>query len=419
MSDRGEAIVVGAGVVGICCALYLQREGFQVTVVTRHPPGEACSLGNSGGFGIGIIGPMAAPGILFRIPSLWFDPKKPLSVELKSLPGLLPWFARFVANSAPERYHAAAQARAALCDRVYDALDPLVQGSGAEDLIRDGGQMAVFDSAESLAAVRPVHDVARAHGVTVEELDAQGVRAREPALGPRAQCGIVFPDSRSTSNPLRLVQTLAADFQRRGGRLIEAVVAAVEGGDSLRVVLQDEILTADRVVIAAGAWSGAIVRRLGVRVLLAAERGYHFMVAGSSVRLSAPITLSDRNIVITPMEHGIRITGGAEFARVDSPPNMDRARRMLRQAEDYVPGLDLSEATPWMGPRPATPDSVPIIGPCPGAPGVLLAFGHGHMGLAFAPITGRLIGALAAGRAPEIDLAPYAAERFARGGGMK
>ena len=415
MNGPRNAIVVGAGIVGICCARYLQREGFSVTVVTRDPPGAACSAGNSGGFGVSLIAPVAAPGILSRVPSLWIDPRKPLAIEVSLLPRLLPWFARFVATSTPARYRAASRARARLCERVFEALDPLLQDAGAESLVRSRGMMFIYDSEESLAAARPVHDVARAHGVPLEELDADAVRSREPALGARARCGVVSPTTRHTTNPRRLVQMLAADFRRRGGRVVEAEVRTIEGGERPQVVLAEESIGAQRIVVAAGVWSGSLVRRFGLRVLLAAERGYHLMAPGDGVRLTAPVTLSDRNVVITPMEHGIRVTGMAEFARVDSPPNVGRARRMLAQAEDYVPGLDLSGAKWWMGPRPSTPDSLPIIGPCPGAPRVLLAFGHGHMGLAFAAITGRIVASLAVGRPPEVDLAPFAPARFTRG----
>ena len=413
MSERGDAIVLGAGVVGICCARYLQREGFAVTVVSRDRPGEACSAGNSGGFGVSLIAPVATPGIVWRVPSLWLDPKKPLAIEISLLPRLLPWFVRFVATSAPARYRAASAARAELCARVFEALDPLLRDAGAERLVRREGMMFIYDSEESLAAARSVHDVARAHGVPMEEVDAKGVRVREPALGARARCAVVSPTSRHTTNPLRLVQALAEDFGRRGGRLVEAEALAVEGGARPRVVLESETLAAERLVIAAGAWSGRLIGRLGLRVPLAAERGYHLMAPGGRVRLNGPVTLSDRNVVITPMEHGIRVTGMAEFARIDSPPNVARARRMLAQAEDYVPGLDLAGAAWWMGPRPSTPDSLPVIGPFPGEPRILLAFGHGHMGLAFAAITGRLIASLAAARAPDVDLAPFAPTRFA------
>lgn len=407
-----DVIVVGAGVVGICCALYLQREGLRVTVITRDRPGEACSGGNSGGFGISLIAPLATPGILFRIPSLWLDPKQPLSIELRRLPGLMPWFARFVATSRMPRYQAVAEARLALCQRMFDAFAPLLRDADAEDLIQRQGKVFVYETPESMAAARPVHDVARAHGIRMEEIDSNALRAREPALGPQARCGVLVPDSGHTPNPLRLVQTLAEDFQRRGGVILRGDVLAVEGGATPRVVTDEGARSTDRIVIAAGAWSKALLRPLGLRVLMAAERGYHLMAASPNVRLSGPVTLSDRNVVITPMEHGIRVTGMAEFAGLDSPPNFERARRMLRQAEDFVPGLDLRDAQSWMGPRPSTPDSLPIIGPCPGAPGILLAFGHGHMGLAFAAITGSLVAALAAGRQPEVDLAPYRADRF-------
>ena len=209
MNGRKDAIVVGAGIIGICCARYLQREGFSVTVVTRDPPGEACSAGNSGGFGVSLIAPVATPGILTRVPSLWLDPRKPLAIEVSLLPRLLPWFARFVATSTPARYRAASRARASLCERVFEALDPLLQDAGAESLVRPGGMMFIYDSEESLAAARPVHDVARTHGVPLLELDADAVRNREPALGARARCGVVSPTTRHTTNPRRLVQMLA------------------------------------------------------------------------------------------------------------------------------------------------------------------------------------------------------------------
>ena len=331
-----------------------------MTVVTRDPPGEACSAGNSGGFGVSLIAPVATPGILSRIPSLWLDPRKPLAIEVSLLPRLLPWFARFVSTSTPARYRAASRARASLCERVFEALDPLLQDAGAEGLVRPRGMMFVYESEESLAAARPVHDVARAHGVPLEELDADSVRNREPALGARARCGVVSSTTRHTTNPRRLVRMLAADFRRRGGRVVEAEVRAVEGGERPQVVLAEESIAAQRIVVAAGVWSGSLVRHFGLRVLLAAERGYHLMAPGDGVRLTAPVTLSDRNVVLTPMEHGIRVTGMAEFARVDSPPERgaraanagpggglrSRSRPFRRQVVDGAAALD-----PGLAPR--------------------------------------------------------------------
>ena len=408
-----DVLVIGAGVVGVCCASYLQREGFRVTVIDRGAPGEGCSFGNAGGFGTGLLAPIATPGLFLKLPRMLLDPRQPLTIAPAYLPRLLPWFLRFARSARQRPAEAITRARVSLARRVFDAYAPLLAAAGAESLVRREGMLMVFESRASLARAGYGLGVARRHGVRVEEMSGADAREREPALGPMVACAVLFPDNGHTVNPLRLVQTLFARFVADGGRLLrETVTGIVLDGGTPSVVTEIATHRADAVVLAAGAWSKPFAAGLGARVLMEAERGYHAMLPTPEVSLRAPVTLSDRNIVVTPMEHGLRVTGIAEFASIDAPPNYRRADMVARQARDFLPGLETAGASRWMGPRPSTPDSLPIIGPAPGHPAVHFAFGHSHMGLAWAAITGRLIAEMVAGRPPSLDCTPFRADRF-------
>ena len=408
-----DVLVVGAGIVGVCCASYLQREGFRVTMIDRGAPGEGCSFGNAGGFGTGLVAPIATPGLFLRLPRMLLDPRQPLNIAPANLPRLLPWFLCFVKSARRRRAEAIARARASLASRVFDAYAPLLAAAGAESLVRREGALVVFESRASLAKATYGLDVARRHGVRVEELSGAEARDREPALGPVVACAVLFPDNGHTVNPLRLVTTLSQRFVADGGSLLrESVTGIALDGGMPSVVTGVATHRADAVVLAAGAWSKPFAAGFGARVLVEAERGYHAMLPDPGVALRAPVTISDRNIVVTPMEHGIRVTGIAEFASIDAPPNYGLADMVARQARDFLPGLGTAGASRWMGPRPSTPDSLPVIGPAPGHPAVHFAFGHGHMGLAWAAITGRLIADMVAGRPPSLDCTPFRADRF-------
>ena len=409
-----DALVVGAGIVGVCCALYLQRDGFKVTLIDRDGPGEAASFGNAGSLGVASVPPLGMPGIARKAPKMVFDPMHPLVVRLRHLPGLLPWFARFIAASQPQRVEEIADARAALLARVYDAYDPLLEAAGARDLIRNAGLLFVFESDAAMADAAFAIDMRRKRGVALEELTGEEVRAREPALGPLVACGVYFPEVSYAVDPLRLTQKLARHFVSRGGGLLRETVKGFEigTGGRTRVVTDAGLHDVGVVVVAAGAWSASLAGQLGSRVLLAAERGYHTVLPDPRVEMRIPVTSGDRNVTITPMETGVRMTTMAEFAAVDAPPDYARPERLFRAARALVPGLNAEGGTRWMGPRPSTPDSLPVIGPSPRHPNVYFAFGHGHLGLTFAAVTGRYIADMASGRTPNMDLRPYRADRF-------
>ena len=415
-SGPGSVIVVGAGIVGTCCALHLQRRGFAVTLIDRAGPGEQCSFGNGGNLGYASSVPLATPGIWRRAPSMLFDPDAPLRIAWTQLPRLAPWLARFVAASAPSRVADIADARASLLRRLYDGYAPLIAGAGAQDLIHRGGLLYVWESENAFRRAEPIIAMRRRGGATMRLLRGDEARELAPALTARVTRAAFAPEVGQVVNPLRLTQTLAAAFARSGGTVLrEEVTGFLQHGVSVQgVTTHSGAHRTDRLVIAAGAWSGRLLEKLGWRVPLEAERGYHAMIARPGIDLRVAVVSADRSIGATPMEHGVRIVGITELAGLDRAPDYRQAERITRLAKGLLPGLAIEGAVPWMGHRPSLPDSLPVLGSLPGRRNVLLAFGHDHVGLALAGITGELVTELALGETPCVDLAPFRPDRFAR-----
>ena len=415
LGNGRRAIVVGGGIVGTCTALYLQREGFDAVIIERDAPGEACSFGNAGGLGGGSsVAPLALPGIVRAAPRLILDVDEPLFIRWRDFPAMIPWFIRFARESARTRVERNARARASILGVLQNAYAPLLEAAGAEALVVRGGSLTVFESRDSMKNAAYALELGRRHGVEMEEVDGDKAREINPALGPRVACGIVYPNSAGIINPLRLTQTLIEHFKREGGAVRKDTVLGFEfaNGSPTRLITNAGTESFELAVIAAGVWSKGLAAKLGTRVLMEAQRGYHAMLPEPGVSVPLRTSLAERNVIITPMEHGVRITGIAEFASPEAPPDYAHAERLIRQAREFLPGLNADGASFWVGPRPQTPDTLPVIGPSPRHPNVLFAFGHGQNGLQMAAITGKLVSELASGRATSIDIGPFRPDRF-------
>jgi D-amino-acid dehydrogenase len=406
--------IIGAGVVGTATALQLQTEGHTVTLFDPRPPGTACSYGNSGGIGIGLVAPIAMPGIGRQAPRLLLDPNEPLFIEPRHLLRKASWFWRFWQSSFPGKVDHIAAQRAALNHKVIETLTPLVERANACSLLKHRGMTFVFAGQDLPAGAKARFELGRRHGVVAEQVTARSLREALPDLADDIGTAVHVPGNRHCTNPGELVARFAAAIVAGGGRLERQSVRRVQPGDQLSIVTESGTHSFDRIVIAAGVWSRELAASLGTRVLLEAERGYHLMLPHAGIRIEVPTTLADRNIVLTPMDEGLRITGIAEFAEPDSPANETRARNLLQQARRYFPALDGTGARIWVGPRPSTPDSLPVIGRSPRHRNILFAFGHGQSGLAHASVTARLVADIAAERAPLIDISAFSPERFSR-----
>jgi D-amino-acid dehydrogenase len=411
----GTAAILGAGVVGLACARALQGAGFAVTVVDRGPPGEAASLGNAGHLGTASIIPQATPGIWRQVPRMLADRTSPLAVRPGYLAANLPWFLRFLAAGRREVAERGAEAMAALLARVQGSWAPLLADAGAGGLVDPrAGLMHAFRSREALRAASWAYDLRRRLGIPAEELDGDAARAIEPCLGPEVKAAVWLPEVGIVRDPLGLSRAIAARIEAAGGRFLRAEATGV---DARGIATRDGRLDADVTVIAAGAWSARLASPLGAAVPLVAERGYHVMLEGSNAPVRTALLLAERRVTVTPMRGGLRLATMAEFAAPDAPPDHDRAAAAFAGAEAWVPGLGGRVASRWVGPRPSTPDSRPVIGRAPRAPNVILAFGHGHLGLTLAALTGEVVANLARGRPAGIDLGAVSPTRF--GGGLR
>jgi D-amino-acid dehydrogenase len=409
-----HAVVIGGGIVGVCSALYLQREGLRVTLIERDEPGDACSAGNAGNLGIASCVPYSLPGMMWRVPRLLLDRTSPLNVRLSHIPRATPWFLRFLMAGSPQRVEEISDALRSLMRRLYDAYAPLLDDAGARDLVQNVGRLQVHESDKGFAGSRYSMDIRRRRGIEFQTLSGDEVREIEPALGPAVTAGYYIPEASHCVNPSRLVKVFAECLVRRGGTLLRQTVKGLENGaDGTGSVVTDAGRhSADAVVLAAGAWSGRLAKQLGTRVPMEAERGYHTMLPNSGVGMKIPVTAADRFVSLSPMEHGLRVSGMGEFAPIDAPADWRLARVVVEHARHLLPGLSEEGSHDWMGPRPALPDGKPVIGRSQRHPWATFAFGHGHVGLGTGAITGRIVSQLVAGKPPEVDLEPFRPDRF-------
>jgi D-amino-acid dehydrogenase len=408
--------VIGAGIVGIATASYLRRDGHAVTVVDRNPPGEYCSFGNAGILSPGSCVPIAMPGILKQVPGYLLDPLGPLALRWSYFPQALPWLLRFVAAADVKRVERIADGLRALLVQTFDAYAPLVRNAGVADLIHKSGYLVVYSSRRAYQADALGWKLRRDRGVVIDELDAAAIRSRLPGLHGDYELGLFLHDHGWCANPERLTKSLAAQFERDGGRILRRKVLGIAVGPGGPRALHTDAgdLAVEDLVICAGAHSNEFSARLGDAVPLEAERGYHITYSDPRFQLPMPVMVPEHKCFVTPMEMGLRIAGQSEFAGINAAPNYARADVLGRLMQKMFPGISNVDATKWMGRRPSMPDSTPVIGRATRFANVYYAFGHGHVGLVGGAPTGRLIADMVAGRPPRIDLAPYRPERFSR-----
>lgn len=305
---------------------------------------------------------------------------------------------------------------AALNARVYDDLLPLLAEHGLHEELQQLGALTVYENEAAFEKDAMQWGLKRELGIEVRSLSGNEVREIEPALGPSITRGVFTPQWSHVRNPKALVDKLRQSLLVRGldievGQVCD-IRPGIEGGAVSAGLTDGRWIVANQIVVAAGAWSGVLARRLGDRVLLESERGYNTTFPEPGVALSREVIFAERHFVATPLSCGLRVGGAAEFGGLHTAANFKRSQALARLAALYLPGLHTEGGTCWAGHRPATPDSLPVIGVSPRHPAVIYAFGHGHLGLTQAATTGRLVSDIALGNPSRVDLAPYAISRF-------
>lgn len=406
-------VVLGAGMVGLGTALALQQRGHAVTLVDRKPPGRETSYGNAGIIQREAVEPYAFPRDLSKLLKIATGQSNDANYHLDALWSLLPPLARYWYASAPARYAVIAQAYSRLIAQSIEAHRPLIAAAGAEDLVDRGGWRQVYRGVADFAATADAAQaLARQHGLDVAVLDGAALAAAEPALCSPLAGGIHWRDPWSISDPGELVARYATLFQQRGGRFVHGDALSLRPqGSGWSVRTDDGPLEAERMVVALGPWADTLIRPMGYRLPLFVKRGYHRHYA-TPLRLNMPMLDVDNGVMLAPMSRGLRLTTGAEFARLGAPPTPVQLQHAEGSTRRLIALGDPVETEPWLGARPCTADMKPVIGPAPRHAGLWFNFGHSHQGFTLGPATGQLLAAMMDGERPFTDPAPFLPSRF-------
>lgn len=409
-------VVVGAGIVGLCTAWAAQQRGWQVTLVDRDFEGDRASHGNAGGIAVSECVPLCLAGMGLK-PLRWLlDPLGPLAIRPAHALALWPWSRALYKVSEPRHFARIGDALAALNARALGDFEALLADIGLGAGLHRCGALTVYETRQAFEEDQAAWQFRKERGVRFRQVDADELRALEPGLAPVFAQAVMAQDWAHIDDPQRIVEVLRERLRERGAGFVagEAVRLVLEGQAAAVQLEGGPLVRGDRLAVAAGAWSARLAKTIGERALLESERGYNTTLPHSATCLRREVIFAQRMFVATPLSVGLRIGGAAEFAGLEAPANFKRSQALLALARRYLPGLDEHDARQWMGHRPTTPDSLPVIGTSRKSDRVLYAFGHGHLGLTQAATTAQMIGDLLQGRQPRLDLAPYSIQRFQR-----
>lgn len=408
-----DVLVLGAGMVGTCTALQLARRGHSVALVDRRAPGRETSYGNAGIIQREAVEPYAFPREWPAVFDAAFKRGNDVNYHFSALPSVLPRLARYWRASAPARYAPIAQAYSRLIEHCLTEHQALMDESGAADLVRKEGYLWAFRTPAALERdAAHAADLAQRYGVRHTLLDADALSRAEPGLRRPMAGALHWLDPWSVNDPGALVARYAQRLVELGGQLAEGDAATLQpAAGGWQVQTAAEPLAARHAVIALGPWADEIISPLGYRLPLFVKRGYHRHYRGGP-GLRLPMLDAEHGLVLAPMAQGMRITTGAEFARIGAPATpvqLDKAQAAARELLDLPEPV---EPTPWMGNRPCTVDMKPVIGPATRHAGLWFNFGHGHQGFTLGPVSGRLLAEMIEGTTPFIDPVPYSTNRF-------
>jgi D-amino-acid dehydrogenase len=405
---------LGAGFAGLGAALALQERGRSVAIVERHgAAARETSLGNTGIVQSEAVFPYTFPRSVAEIALAALNRDPRAHIRHAALPALAPALWRYWRASAAASRERSGEGLRALVARAVAEHRRIAAEAGAGALLREGGWIKVFRSQRGEARGVAEAEETRAFGVPFSVLDRAALLTLEPSVGEAAIGGVHFTDPLTTPDPTALGAAYLALFLSRGGEMIQGDARRLESAGGLwRLMALSGPVEAREAVVALGPWSDGLARKFGYELPFFVKRGYHMHYASRGVALNRPVLDYEKGYVVTPMARGLRLTTGAEFARLtdsSSPAHLERVEPFARALFPLGERLD---AEPWLGRRPCLPDMLPIIGPAPRHKGLWFDFGHQHLGLTLGPISGRLLADLMTGAEPFADPGPYAMTRF-------
>lgn len=413
MTTPNKIIVIGAGICGLSTAIWLCRAGHEVTLVDREGPGAGASYGNAGLLAQWAMVPVNTPDLLTTGLKYLVNPGSPLFMQWGYLPRLAPWLVRFVARANARDCRRAIEALIPLVTDSVDQHIALTRGTRAEKWIASSDFGYAYPSRQAFEDDAYAWGFKRGCGMVPEIIEGDAVREVEPILGPATQCLAVLKRHGHITDPGAYMADLANVLCDEGGAYRQAEVRDITLSDGRISAVETDRgpIACDHAVLAAGIWSKSLMRKLGIKVHLEAERGYHLHFTGPSQMPRNPLMISQGKFAVNPMATGLRCAGTVELGGIDKGPSRAPLELIRKHAKAVFPDLSYDSVEEWMGFRPTTPDSLPLMGEL-GGTGVFAAFGHQHVGLTAGPKTGRIVAGLIDGQRPNLDMAPYDANRF-------
>ena len=403
--------IIGAGIQGVCNALFLQKKGFQVTLFDRDEPGNAASYGNAGHFSPYASVPLNRTDILTDIPSMLMSSRGPLALKWNYVFKMIPWFSKFLINCSDKKMKHTAKYMHQILDLSLPAYDELFDEIHLENLVEKKGIMYVWTN-KNLKSRELEIQMREDLGVKQKILSPKEIHDLEPNLKPFYDGGVFYDYARHTRNPKKILIKLFHLFIKKGGKFLKLNIRDLEFDSKLPVLKSDtQRFIFDKIVIACGAFSKKLTDKLFESIPLDTERGYHVHFKGLDHLISRPVVYANRGFGITPMEQGLRVVGTVEFGGIDNPLTKSRVKNLILNAKEMIDGLPEHEDE-WLGFRPTLPDFLPVIGPSRHYENVFYSFGHHHLGWTLGAISGKIISKMIAEESSNLDLKPYSSLRF-------
>ena len=410
-----DVIIIGGGIIGLCAAEKLASQGLKVTIVEKDRIAAGASYGNAAGFAFTEVMPMASYATILQSMRWIMNPAGPFSITPQDLPYTMGWLFRFALAARKSSYEQSLRVQAGLMQLGKATLAPMLERTNLVHMTHTSGALYLYDTRSQYLAAQKSWQLRRQHGVEYECYEGAKLHEFQPGLANNIYAGIHAPNFQLVSNPNDFCLAIHNHLSQNAVETVyQKVIAINPRTEGVEVVLQDApAMQAAKVIIAAGPWSGELSKTLGDKVPLIGERGYNTTLPKSALpELSKIIFFAPHGFVISPLANGIRVGGASEISRLDRPPNFRRSQALLEKAKTLVPDLQLLQGEQWMGIRPTTPDTLPVIATASQHENIFYAFGHGHLGLTQATATAQLLSELINGQPASMPLTSLSARRF-------
>ena len=412
--SKNEVAIIGAGIQGICNALFLQKKGIDVTLFDKDEPGCAASYGNAGHFSPYASLQLNRSDVLSDVPAMLLSSRGPLALKWNYFVKMIPWFSKYIMSCSEKKMMHTAKYMHQILDISLDAYDELFADINLDGLVEKKGIMYVWEK-KGIKSRKIEINIREKLGVKQKILNPKEVHDLEPNLKPFYDGGVFYEYARHARNPKKIIEKLFADFLKKGGKFKKTNVNDINFKEQKPILItENNKLLFDKVVIACGAFSKKLTDKLDEKIPLDTERGYHIHFKNYSKLLSRPVVWADRGFGITPMEQGLRVVGTVEFGGLENPLSKSRIKNLILNAKDMLNGLPENEdhEDEWLGFRPTLPDFLPVIGKSKNYSNVYYSFGHHHLGWTLGAISGKIVSKIILGEKTNLDLSPYSSSRF-------